>query len=80
MNCLHLFDGVAINELIFTQQHITILQNALPSVLVYEMNARQLYIHSIFPSLKVMISQNLSADVIHQYSRCFPLAVPSSIK
>ena len=46
----------------------------------HEKNPRWFYIHSIFPHLKSVISHNVSADVIHKYSRLFPLAVPSPFK
>ena len=80
MNCLHISDGVAINESILTQQHIMMLQNILPSMLAQEKNARQYYICSIFPNLNAVISKNLSANVIHKYARMSPLAASSTIK
>ena len=39
-HCLCLFDRVAINESIYTQQHITTLQNILPTMLTHEKNGR----------------------------------------
>ena len=40
MNGLHIFDGVYINQSIFTQNHITTIQNIFPSMLVQEKDAR----------------------------------------
>ena len=51
MNCLHIFDGVAVNPSIFTQEHIIRLGKVLPSMLGYEKNATRFYICSIFPCL-----------------------------
>ena len=80
MNCLHIFDGVAINPLIFTQEHITRLCKILPHMLGCEKNATRFYICSIFPCLQAVISQNLLSDVILKYSKHFPLAVPVIMK
>ena len=56
MNCLHIFDGVAINPSIFTQEHITRLHEVLPHMLGYEKNTTRFYICSIFPCLQAVIS------------------------
>ena len=80
MNCLHIFDDVAINPSIFAQEHTTKLCKILPHMLGYEKNATRFYIHSIFPCLQAVISQHLSSDVILKYSKCFPLGVPEIMK
>ena len=80
MDCLHIFDGVAINPSIFTQEHIARLYKVRLYMLGYEENARRFYICSIFPCLQAVISHNLLSAVILKYSRCFPLAVPVVMK
>ena len=45
MNCLHIFDGVAISPLIFTEEQITRLYKVLPQMLGYKKNATRFYIY-----------------------------------
>ena len=76
MNSLHIFDGVAINPLVFTQEHITRLCKVPPHMLDYEKIMRRMqqdstyavYFHTyklIFPKIYHQTSFSNVLNIFH---------------